>query len=306
MYVVLCLVLNAGGAWVQAADDHGNYLSNATNLPLGSSVAGRIDPGDDRDVFRLDLSRQSGSTDVWTYATGDLNTDGWLYDHSGNLIVANGAGLIGNQRTNFHLRWVLARGVYYLAVRSHADSTTGERPTGDYRVHAQAVTDPGSTIGTAKRLNVDTLAPGTIDTALDSEYFRIDLSERTNLVIRAVNLFLYYEGDDEDLDRLPIAPLAVEVLDAGGAEVSVNVYALRLRVNGDFEPYGFYIRDDFGPGTYYFKVTTSAGVASHPVPYTIHAFEDTAYTEFIEDCEAGRARSTTRRLAIPCIHASGT
>ena len=118
MYVVLCLALNAGGAWVQAADDHGNYLSNATNLPLGSSVAGRIDPGDDRDVFRLDLSRQSGSTDVWIYATGDLNTDGWLYDNSGNLIVANGAGLIGNQRTNFHLRWVLARGVYYLAVRS--------------------------------------------------------------------------------------------------------------------------------------------------------------------------------------------
>ena len=76
----------------------------------------------------------------------------------------------------------------------------------------------------------------------------------------------------------------------------MNVYALRLRVNGDFEPYGFYIRDDFGPGTYYFKVTTPAGVASHPVPYTIHAFEDTAYTEFIEDCEAG-----TRALNNPQI-----
>ena len=53
---------------------------------------------------------------------------------------------------------------------------------------------------------------------------------------------------------------------------------------------GFYIRDDFGPGTYYFKVTTPAGVTSHPVPYTIHAFEDTEYTEYIEGCEA-RTRS---------------
>ena len=51
-----------------------------------------------------------------------------------------------------------------------------------------------------------------------------------------------------------------------------------------------------GPGTYYFKVTTPAGVASHPVPYTIHAFEDTVYTEFIEDCEA-----RTRALDNPQI-----
>ena len=26
LYVALCLALNAGGAWVQAADDHGDYL----------------------------------------------------------------------------------------------------------------------------------------------------------------------------------------------------------------------------------------------------------------------------------------
>ena len=97
VYVVLCLALNAGGAWVQAADDHGNYLSNATNLPLGSSVAGRIDPGDDLDVFRLDLSRQSGSTDVWIYTTGDLDTVGWLYDSSSNLLAHNDDGFIGNE-----------------------------------------------------------------------------------------------------------------------------------------------------------------------------------------------------------------
>ena len=297
-YIALCLVLNTGGVWAQRADDHGDIFATATNLPLGSSVAGRIDPSDDRDVFRLDLSRASGSTDVWIYTTGDLDTVGWLYDSSANLIVANGAGLIGNQRTSFHLRWVLPGGVYYVAVRSRRDSTTGIRTTGDYRVHAQAVTDPGNTRGAATRLNVNSLAPGTIDSSRDSDYFRIDLSEFTNLIIHAVNLFLYYQVDDENLDRLPIAPLAVEALNASGEEVSVNVYALGFRINGDFEPYGFYIRDDFGAGTYYFKVTTPAGVTSHPVPYTIHAFEDTEYTEFIEGCEA-RTRSLNSQINDP-------
>ena len=89
---------------------------------------------------------------------------------------------------------------------------------------------------------------------------------------------------------MPVEPLAVEALDSAGTEVSVNADTIPSIIIGNLKPYGFYIRDDFGPGTYYFKVTTSAGVASHPVPYTIHAYEDIEYTEFIEDCEA-RTRS---------------
>ncbi len=62
--VFACLILNTVGAGAQTGDDHGNFLNNATNLPLGSSVSGRINSGDDRDVFRLDLSGRSGNTDV--------------------------------------------------------------------------------------------------------------------------------------------------------------------------------------------------------------------------------------------------
>ena len=290
VYVVLFVVLNAGGIWGQAADDHGDTFATATNLPLGSSVAGRIDPSDDRDVFRLDLSRRSGSTDVWIYTTGDLDTVGWLYDSNSNLLAHNDDGFIGNERANLHLRWALPRGVYYVAVRGFLDRATGLRAIGDYRVHAQAVTDPGSTIGTAARLGVDSLAPGRIDAAQDPDYFRIDLSESTNLIIHAVNLFLFYEIDDEELALVPVEPLAVEALDSAGTEVSVNADTIPSIIIGNLKPFGFFIRDDFGPGTYYFKVTTPAGVTSHPVPYTIHAFEDTEYTEFIEGCEA-RTRS---------------
>ena len=274
----------------QTADDHGDSFATATNLPLGSSSVGRIDPGDDRDVFRLDLSSRSGSTDVWIYTTGDLDTVGWLYDRSANLLAHNDDGFIGSQRAGFHLRWGLPRGVYYVAVRGYRDQATGQRQIGDYVVHAQAVTDPGSTTGTATSLGVDSLAPGRIDSTQDSDYFRMDFSESTNLVVQAINLFLIYRVDAENFDIRPIAPLSVEVLDAEGAEISVNVYETTARINGERQPAGFSIRDDFGPGTYYFKVTTPTGVTSHPVPYTIHAFEDTEYTEFIEGCEA-RTRS---------------
>ena len=289
-YIALCLVLNTGGVWGQGADDHGDIFATATNLPLGSSVAGRIDVSDDRDVFRLDLSSRPGSTDVWIYTSGDLDSLGWLYDSSENLLVHNDDGFIGSQRAGFHIRWVLPRGVYYVSIRGFRDATTGMRETGSYRVHAQAVTDPGGTIGAATRLGIGSLAPGRIDNAENADYFRMDFSKSTNLVVRAINLFRVYRIDAERIGIRPFAPLAVEVLDAEGAEVSVNVYEINARIFGDRLPAGFFIGDDFGPGTYYFKVTTPAGATSHPVPYTIHAFEDTEYTEFIEGCEA-RTRS---------------
>ena len=263
----LFLILNAVGVGAQTTDDHGNYLNNATNLPLGSSVAGRIDPGNDVDVFKLDLSGRSGSTDVWIYTTGELNSLGGLYNSSGNLIVLNVNGLIGPNVLNFHLRRNLMPGVYYIGVYSVGDTTIG-----NYTLHAGAVTDPGSTTATATRLNLGTPTAGSIDTASDDDYFRIDLAANTNLIIYAVGVILY-----DGSEFLPLAPIEGEVLDATNNEVPVNVSA---------GPISFTIRDDFGPGTYYIRVTTPSGVDSHPVPYTIHALQDTDYTEFINNCES--------------------
>ena len=287
---MLWAAAGAGAVRGQTADDHGDFIETATPLALGSSMAGRIDPSDDRDFFRLDLSDRTGSTDVWIYTTGDLDTVAWLYNSSANLIVANDNGFIGDEWTNSHLRRVLPRGVYYIALRGQRDSTTGQRAIGDYRLYAQTAPDPGSTIGTAVDLGVDSLAPGNIGAAGDSDYFRMDFSEATNLIVRAINLFIIYRIDIERLGLLPIAPLTVEVLDANGAEISVNVYEITARINGDRQPAGFLIRDDFGPGTYYFKVTTPPDVRPPPLPYTVHAYEDTEYTEFIDEC-GGRTRS---------------
>ena len=273
--VSLFFILSAGEAGAQTVDDHGGTFPTATPLPLGSSVAGRIDPGNDWDVFKLDLSGASVITDVWIYTTGDFDTAGWLYDSNGGLLVSND-DLTRGRENNFHLRAILPSGVYYVSVG-------GDRTeTGDYTLHAEAVTDSGSATGTAPLLNLDSPAAGTVDTAGDADYFRLDFTESTNLVLyaRSVNS----------------APIDGHVLDAGGAEILVNIYPLFHEIDGGEERHGFKIQDDLGPGAYHIKVTTPDGISSHPVPYTLHAFEDTDYPDFIEECGA-----KTRSLNDPQI-----
>ena len=252
------------------ADDHGQSFDIATTLLLGDSTAGRIDPEYDRDVFKLDLSGTSGTTDVWIYTTGELDTRGWLYDSNEDLLVFNNDSYIVGREDGFNLRRNLSSGVYYLSVRSWGGAI------GNYMLHAEAVTDPGNTTGTATTLNLGPPTPGTIDTAGDSDYFRFVLAESKNLVIYARSSGFY----DRTRDLFLREPLHGTVLDDTGADISVNVYDMGI---------GFEIKDDFDPGTYYIKATVPSSDATYPVHYTIHAYEDSDYTEFIDDCAAATA-----------------
>ena len=256
------------------ADDHGQSFDTATTLLLGDSAAGRIDPGFDQDLFKLDLSGTSGTTDVWIYTTGELDTLGELYDSNGSLLTSDDDSYIVGREYGFNLRRNLSSGVYYLWVRSWAGAI------GDYMLHAEAATDPGNTTGTATTLNLDPPTPGMIDTAGDSDYFRFVLAESKNLVVYALSSGFY----DRTLNLLLREPLHGTVLDDTGADISVNV-----NDNVNNKDIGFEIKDDFDPGTYYIKVTVPRSDATYPVPYTIHAYEDTEYTEFIDGCEAETA-----------------
>ena len=275
--VACCFSLRTGGVGGQASnDDHGDTILTATDFPLGSSVDGRIDPGDDQDVFRLELSGEASDTEVWMYTTGEFDTYGELLTSAGEVIVSNDDSHIhGDGGWGFHIRWTLSPGVYY--VRVGVSPFWADGRTGDYTLHAQAVTDhPGSTPGTATRLDFDSPTPGLIDTTADADYFRLDLTEATDLIISA-STFLLYDGDDE---LLRSDDIDAEVLDSNGGEVPVNTH---------WDPLGFVIQDDFGQGAHYIRVVTPDNVASHPVPYTIHAYEDVEYTRFIHDCEAETA-----------------
>ena len=260
-------------------DDHGTSFQTATTLPLGSSIAGRINSGDDRDVFKLDMSSESGTTDVWVYTTDDLDTRGWLYDANENLLVFNDDSYIVDREDGFHIRRSLSSGVYYLEIQSR------DGAIGDYTLHAEAVTGPGNTTGTAATLSLDSPTPGMIDTANDADYFRLVLAESKNLVIYTKGLVLH-----DGSNFLPIDPLEGAVLDNSGTEISVNVYD---------EGIGFNIMDDFSTGAYYVKVTAPYSGITYPVPYTIHAYEDADYTGFIEGCETATVSLNNPQVSDP-------
>ena len=255
----LFLILNTVGAGAQTSDDHGNTFGSATPLSLGSSITGRIDPGDDVDAFKLDLSGRSETTDVWMYTTGELDTKGGLYHvDSSSPFLWNEDSFISGRRYNFHLRATLGPGTYYIGVFSFDGATTG-----NYILHAEVVTDPGNTAGTAKTLNLSAPTAGTIGFAGDNDYFRLDLTKNTHLFLYARSVYgqLFYGYPVDTSDRF-------------------------VPSNTHVRPDGFAVRDEFGPGTHYIKILTPSSIISHPVPYTIHAFEETSYPTFLEDCQA--------------------
>ena len=177
-----------------------------------------------------------------------------LGDHS---YWNDNSSILGRQ-LNFHLRAALAPGTYYVGVFSFDGLTTG-----DYLLHTEVVTDPGNSINTAKTLNLSTPTAGTIGFAGDNDYFKLELTRITHLYLYALSV------QGERIVGIPV--------DAGNNLVDVNEYLYRN---------GFVIRDEFGSGTHYFRVFTLSSVTSHPVPYTIHAFEESGYPDFLDNCQA--------------------
>ena len=273
------LILSTGGAGGQTVeDDHGDDFDTATLVELGSSVDGRIDPGDDRDVFKIDLSEASGPTDLWVYTLGEFDSYGGLYDSTGNPIEFNDDSFFADNFRAFSIRSVVQPGVYYVI----AVSFEGE--PGDYTFHAQAVVDPGSTIDTAKPLSLGSPDGGTINTVDDADYFKLDFTESKHVIIDAVSA--------------DIALIDLALLDAAGDEISANIRPIRIRGFGSLFPIGFTIEEDFEPGTYYLKVVNPLAPDPdapepdeppppfRPSPYSVFFTEDAEYTELVENCEA--------------------
>ena len=262
----LILLLGSGRAEAQLVDDHGNNTAEATLLQLGSSLEARIDYVNDVDVFELNLSGRSGAVDIWLYTTGEIDTIGGLYDSRPNLIAFNDDSLIQGRRSHFQIRRSVSPGTYYLVVRSYLFGTGG------YTIHTEEVRDPGSTTYAATRLELEIPAPGNVDYAGDSDYFRLDLATPASLI-------LYALGVDYE-------PVAAQVFNSAREEIPVNYHHLNVSIRQLRTRAGFLIEDDFDAGTYYIRVVTPAGTSSHPVPYTIHVIVDPDYIRFLEACRA--------------------
>ena len=272
----LCLMLSGGAVGAQTADDHGNTAETATALALGGSVSGEIDPGFDRDYFRLDLSGQSGETDVWLYTTGDLDSLLFLLDSEGEILLLNDDSFIAERRRSSNIRATVEPGEYFVVVAGFLFEV------GEYTLHAQAASKPGVSRISATVLSLDAPLPGRLDSSDDADYYRFFVTRPTNLVIYALGL----AQRDGNFEILPVAPLDSTLTDSEGTELELNIYQWTLGTADGIFGFGFQIEDGLERGHYSLKVSTPEDFElESPAPYTIHMYQDVEYDEFLEECE---------------------
>ena len=168
--------------------------SNAATLSIDGSASGTIDPEDDDDYFKLELSE---TTEVAIRASGFPDTVGQLQRSNGTVIASNDDGYLPDGRTNFLIREGLQAGTYYVKVRSYS-----ERSDGPYSVYAAAITEPGSARTDAQPLTLGGMAGGIIDPASDVDYFSLTLAESTYVIIGGVSEVTNISGaltDEHDI-----------------------------------------------------------------------------------------------------------
>ena len=178
--------------------------SNAATLNLNGTASGTIDPKNDDDYFKLELS---AATEVAIRASGFPDTIGELQNSRGTVIAFNDDGFLPGGRTNFLIRESLNAGTYYVKVSSYSSDSDGP-----YSVYATAITEPGSSKADARPLTLGVAAGGNIDPAGDVDYFSLTLAETTYVIIGGVSDVTNISGaltDEHDI----AAPVDLSYLD---------------------------------------------------------------------------------------------
>ena len=224
--------------------------SNAATLNLNGSASATLDPEDDADYFKLELSE---TTEVAIRASGFPDTVGQLQRSNGTVIASNDDGYLPGGRRNFLIRQSLAAGVYYVKVSSFAESSDGP-----YTVNAAAITEPGSAIADAQPLTLGGTAGGNIDPAGDEDYFSLTLEETTFVNIGGVSNVTDISGALTDDNNLA-APIASVHFD--------DKFSFQGRLNA---------------GTYHLKVTGKD--ATDTGRYAVRAIVEGSYTYLVNRC----------------------
>ena len=226
--------------------------SNAATLNLNSSASATIDPEDDDDYFKLELSE---TTEVAIRASGLPDTVGELQRSNGTVIASNDEGNLPGGKANFLIRESLNAGVYYVKVSSFVSSFDGP-----YTVYATAITEPGSAIADAQPLTLGGTAGGIIDPAGDEDYFSLTLDEPAYVIIGAASRDIDTDGT---------------LLDDSSNPVQGDLF--------DFYDW-FRFQGRLDAGTYYVKV--AGNKATDTGRYTIRAIEDPGQASLANRCSS--------------------
>ena len=244
------------GAWSATTSatpaDHGNTRAAATSVTAGARVWGAIDPADDEDYFSFSVPR---TADYWIYTLGDLDTVGELFDNTGMSIDINDRGSVLPNPDNFFLWRKLQTGTYYIKVTGYGST---DEP---YILRVREFTDTTSR-SNAATLAIDGFASGTIDPEYDQDYFKLELSQSTEIAIRA-------SGFPDTVGQLQ------------------NSSGFLIASNNDGHLPGnrrnFLIRENLAAGVYYVKVRSFAGRSDGP--YSVYAAAITEPGSAIADAQ---------------------
>ena len=232
------------GAWSATSTgtpaEHGDTTAAATNLTLGTPLGGAIDPGNDDDYFKLVLSK---ATTILVRTTGDLDTVGALLNSRGNPLASNDNGDLPQEPRNFVIWRAAGAGTYYVKVSS------SEEATGEYILDARAI---GDTSSRSDAINIypdsSTLALVDEDVDVDTDFFRLALSEDSDILIRTSG-------------AIPTSVL--ELVDNDGVRIVRNDYGYLPPLDSHAV-----VRSNLAAGTYFIKVTGPRH--GDPGPYTLH------------------------------------
>ena len=257
----MCFVLNASESLAQTSDDHGNTTRTATALTLGTAVDGVIDPADDVDIFSFEVPDTVESMDVWVYTQGSIeDTVGAIFDGTGTIIALNDDNVLSEDESHFYTGAGLVPGIYFVLVRGNGEDT------GAYSLHTMTGEDQGDTREESSPLDVGATADGIVGPADDSDLFKIELSERADIV-------MYTSGDADTVGAL---------LDYRGVELAANNNSSMFEADFDF-----FIGESLEPGVYYIEVS-----AFDVGPYRLHV-------EQADDQSAVRSQATELALDSP-------
>ena len=240
------------------ADDHGNSIESATDLPLNTSIAGIINSADDDDFFRMQVS---GSTFLVISQLG-LNDTFAQRHRKMTLLKSDGTSIA----TNATHRTRLGAGSYYIKVfnTAHDGNTEG------YSIHAKTVADHGGTTGTATTLTL--LDPdearttpvwlrvnGDFHSASDVDMFKVVLGTATDVTVgigTSTTLLVPSVGS--------VTPVKLELLNGGGTPVRPSVEDTALLFRRTYS---------LDAGTHYFRLSSYTDAFSniYLIPYTIYA-----------------------------------
>ena len=160
--------------------DQGAMRAESSSIRLSSTVEGIIGAGGDRDVFKLDLSGESGPRQVAIYSTTSyLDPIGALLDYSGvSLVISDDSPLAEGDLsgTDFFVGQILEPGIYYILVLSFGAGT------GPYQLHVETVSDQqNSRSASAPSIEIDSSSLGFIESRSDEDYFKLTLSSATEV-----------------------------------------------------------------------------------------------------------------------------